>query len=322
FDAVNPSANFPNLIDFDSDGDLDLICGEQYGRFFYYKNTNLSVSNSMQTCVGGEAVVKLKVVSNEEKGIYTITNAFTGSIGSEGVLGAAEKLTPDITILGTYVLEVTANDGCAQVAAVVEVDDIIPTVVDIQSIDINTCTNPFTASFNPVENAIAYQVELTLPALNNRIITKKIIETNLETNIRLPRRLVGKEILVRIAPIFEEDGIEEICDYSEQRSFVIGCDEENAITLEERSKEAQLSDFIDEQSVLSIFPIPASNQLYYQVDQMEDVRAIYLFDVHGRIVQEEKVLDGVMDISHLPNGKYTLVLESAQRRVHRLVQKF
>lgn len=194
----------PHLADIDGDGDLDLLSGESFDKILYFQNTNLSVVASPVICDDDRRDIEIKVSSDDTEGAYHISKAFYGSIGEENVLGANEVLMTGITASGAYTFEISDVIGCAQVASVV---NIFSQAVDISTLELNTCTTPFTANFTPVENAIAYQVELTLPALNNRIITKKITETNLETNIRLPRRLMNTEVLVRIASIFEEDGI-------------------------------------------------------------------------------------------------------------------
>lgn len=72
---------------------------------------------------------------------------------------------------------------------------------------------------------------------------------------------------------------------------------------------------------LSIFPIPTHDFLNYNIAQIEGVKAIHLFDMMGRLVKTDRVLDGRLNISDLPSGQYTLVFEGEGKRVHRLVQK-
>ncbi|MEM1327889.1 MAG: FG-GAP-like repeat-containing protein [Bacteroidota bacterium] len=86
----------PQFIDVDMDGDLDLISGEFYGTFVYFQNTNLAVSASTAACISNEGEVELTVTSTQEEGTYTISNAFSGSIGIEGQMNAMEVLNTSI----------------------------------------------------------------------------------------------------------------------------------------------------------------------------------------------------------------------------------
>jgi hypothetical protein len=74
-------------------------------------------------------------------------------------------------------------------------------------------------------------------------------------------------------------------------------------------------------SQLDIFPIPTENVLNYKVAQVKGATAIHLFDVLGKLVKTDRVLDGTLDLSDLPSGQYTLVVEGAAQRIHRLIQK-
>ncbi|MEM6697170.1 MAG: 3-coathanger stack domain-containing protein, partial [Bacteroidota bacterium] len=93
------------------------------------------------------------------------------------------------------------------------------------------------------------------------------------------------------------------------------------ILVETRATEAILLDRDIDAHEVSVFPIPASTHLNYNVKEMEAVEVIYLFDMLGRLVREERNLNGRIDIADLPHGQYALMFVINGQRVHRLVQK-
>lgn len=72
---------------------------------------------------------------------------------------------------------------------------------------------------------------------------------------------------------------------------------------------------------LAIFPIPTRDLLNYNTTQLEGIKALHLFDLMGRLVKTDRDLNGVLDVSDLPSGQYTLIFEGEGKRVHRLIQK-
>ncbi|MEM0992071.1 MAG: T9SS type A sorting domain-containing protein, partial [Bacteroidota bacterium] len=304
FAGLNVSSNStPELIDFDNDGDLDLISGKgdfftpfDSGTFSFYQNTNLAVSASTVDCASNQAEVELTITSSDTEGPYTLSNAFSGSIGMAGQLGATEVIVTGITESDTYIFEVAVSDGCADlgVAAVVEIDEDCAAngiaVDDTDYIDHGT-EEICDASTIRSTAFVGIDVDLTYSASEAIILEPGFEAVN------------GCAFIARIGG----------CSAAADNNFV-----------EQRTNEQQhihINDFVFEETTLHIFPIPTRHFLNYHVEQIKGVQAIYLFDMMGRLVKTDRDLDGTIDISDLPNGQYTLVFEGKGQRAHRLVQK-
>ncbi|MEM6698031.1 MAG: T9SS type A sorting domain-containing protein, partial [Bacteroidota bacterium] len=284
----------PQLIDVDGDSDLDLIVGEDDGFIFFFQNTNLSVSASTTNCTNNQGEVELTISSTDTDGPYTISKSFTGSIGAQGTLGATSTLTTGITFPGAYGFEVSIEPyGCKVAAAVATIDGdcVVPTT---RLVDAKTYTGTQILE----------------------ICTADTIISSATVNSAVNLTYTASQIVILKAGFEAQNG-------STFRARIGNCSTppftDNEI--EARTESVQLDDLIDEHTLLSVFPIPASTHLYYKIEQLADVEAIYLFDMLGRLVREERDLDGEIDIADLPNGQYALVLVGEERQVHRLVQK-
>ncbi|MEM1326328.1 MAG: T9SS type A sorting domain-containing protein [Bacteroidota bacterium] len=304
------------LADIDMDGDLDLVNGNLDGRFIFYKNTDLSIITSfVKDCNNSNGLVDVTIESTQEEGTYTLGNAFSGAIGEEGQLGATSTIPINLNELGEYAIEATASDGCAQVAGIFKVES---QIIDAGTLFINTCSPPFTASFETIESTIGYKIEIVLPALNNRIIERTIPTNQLEINMRLPRRLLGTEALIRIAPVCESgDGL-DVGMFSQQRSFIIGCEDGS---IENRDKHIDDTTLLRDEDDIDIFPNPSEGILSYEINKFENIQSISIYNTLGKLVLTTQTLNGQIDISALSSGQYIIIFEGREGTFHRLIQK-
>ncbi|MEM6697993.1 MAG: VCBS repeat-containing protein, partial [Bacteroidota bacterium] len=123
--------SIPHLADVDGDMDLDLLVGDQSGDISYFQNALLSVTASTANCTNNQGEVEISITS-DLFGLYTISNAFMGSVGTADTLGATTTLVTGIDMEDTYIFEVSAGNGCLQVATEVEIDEncVVKTVGD------------------------------------------------------------------------------------------------------------------------------------------------------------------------------------------------
>ncbi|MEM6699840.1 MAG: T9SS type A sorting domain-containing protein, partial [Bacteroidota bacterium] len=189
----------------------------------------------------------------------------------------------------------------------------VATIPDISTVEFDLCNQPFTASFDPIENAIAYQVEITIPTLNNRVITRRINEAIFSGNFNIPNRVLGSEIELRIAAIFfdEDTGEETIGEFSESGTFVLECEENGNLILENRSHTF---------TGLQLYPNPTSNTFTVAYNSLEgDNLKLQILDFAGKVVFEEnnRLQTGenrsTYWIGHLVAGTYILKVQSGQR---------
>jgi len=73
--------------------------------------------------------------------------------------------------------------------------------------------------------------------------------------------------------------------------------------------------------VVRVFPNPVGDVLNYRVADLESVQRIQLFDGHGKLLRETRVIDGQLSLNGLPKGVYFFVLETASGRVQWRVVK-
>jgi hypothetical protein len=334
--------------DIDDDGDYDAFVGNEYGKVDYYENVGSAVSPFFELA---SAVISFDVgdVMQEATPFFVdidgdndldafIADAANGTsyfenIGNRSIpVFVSSSANP---FQQTYydrlmpvILDVD-NDGLLE--AIVgsrfgkihyfESDIPAPRLVNMNRLIVNTCTQPLSFEFEPLDDAVAYQMEIVLHSMNDQVITRTVPSTVIQLKRTIPRQLVGTQFSMRIAPIFEGNNERTIGRFSASRTYTIGCDEEGITRLEERNEELILDNLISEDETLAIFPIPTRDLLNYNPTQLEGIKAIHLFDLMGRLVKTDRELNGTIDMSDLPSGQYTLVFEGAGRRVHRLVQR-
>lgn len=290
-DAGNRSS--PQAIDWDGDEDFDIVIGRSNTQLQYYQDPDLYLKAVCGSTLGE---ITFTVISSDTEGPYTLSGDYDGTIGMTGVKGAMETISTGITEAGTYVINVeAASSSCPR--------DVI--VFDIaENCDEN--------------NSLEDDIEYTGLQTNTLCGADSIRSTaSVEADVNLT--YTAREIVILQAGFQALNGSDFLANIGDCASMLK--DEEEIEARTKPTAEITLDDLVDEQTLLSVFPIPASTHLYYKIEKMEDVQALYLFDMLGRLVQTERVLDGIIDISSLANGQYILVLDGNGRKIHRLVQK-
>jgi len=181
-----------------------------------------------------------------------------------------------------------------------------PTIPDINTLILNTCTRPYSASFDPVTDAIGYQVQITVLARNGEIITRRIDDNEISGNFNIPRRLLGTDVEIQIAAIFLDDdtGEEVVGEFSETGTFTLGCDEAWNLVLESRKttrKNIQLS------------PNPVQNLLQIQLQsEISSSTDLKILSLDGKILleQQQQLFEGQnnlnINVTQLAAGTYFL----------------
>ncbi|MEM9886620.1 MAG: T9SS type A sorting domain-containing protein [Bacteroidota bacterium] len=187
------------------------------------------------------------------------------------------------------------------------------TIPDLSTLIFDLCNLPFTASFSPVENAVAYQVEITIPMLNNRVITRRINEAMFSSNLNIPDRVLGSAVEIRVAAIFFDENTSEetVGEFSESQTIVLECDEAGNLILENRS-----STFAG----LQLYPNPANDAFTIEYNSPTDGNLqIQILDLTGKVLFEEnnRLQIGenrsTYSFGHLAAGTYILKVQSGQR---------
>lgn len=236
--------------------------------------------------------------------------ASTGDIGVEEVIFIPAAESPngnDLVVAsnevsGTVtVFEVTLEESC--------------TIPDIATASVNFCNPPFVAiDFAPVDGAVGYLVEATIPTLG-RTITKRIPTPPLVARFRVPARAFGETIDVRLAVIFAN---KTVGDFSKTATFTIGCQDDDQNTLENRTDEIVEMDWTV--NAMSVYPNPAQTRLEVIVEAVDAEAVLKVFDFTGRLVlQQSATAFNTIAVEKLTAGVYTVVVES---QTMRLVERF
>ncbi|MEM1325595.1 MAG: T9SS type A sorting domain-containing protein [Bacteroidota bacterium] len=207
-----------------------------------------------------------------------------------------------ITEPGEYGFEVTAGDGCAQVAAIVSINQ--------------DCVLPVELLYFQAKTTKNNQAQLTWATASEQNNSHFLIERSRDgKQFEAIGKVQGAGTTVEQQDyaFLDEAPFEGVNYYRLQQVDIDGTYEYSEIEAVFISAK--------EGETLAIFPIPAREVLNYNTAQLEGMEAIHLFDMMGRIVKTDRDLDGTLDISDLPSGQYTLVFEGEGKRVHRLVQK-
>ncbi|MEM8524829.1 MAG: T9SS type A sorting domain-containing protein [Bacteroidota bacterium] len=179
-------------------------------------------------------------------------------------------------------------------------------IPNVTTLVLNTCTRPYSASFDAVPDATGYQVQITVLARNGEILTRRIDDNEISGNFNIPRRLLGTDVEIQIAAIFldEDTGKEVIGEFSETGIFTLGCDEAGNLVLESRNTAL---------NSIQLSPNPVQNQLQLQL-QSDIVSAaeLKILSLEGKIVleQRQEFFEGQnelnIDIAPLAAGAYFL----------------
>lgn len=227
------------------------------------------------------------------------------------MLGASETLMTDLTEAGSYAFEVTAADGCAQVAAVVE---LLPKeVVDINTVTIDllcegvapgTCP-PIALDFETpdADNISKYLARITVVA-TGEVFERMIQAPPLTVRPFLPPRIVGEEVDIEIAVIFDDNSVGV---FSEARTFVVDCEDTVPLTfIEDRSVEQNLQTL----EVL-VQPNPASETFDLTIIGAETSAVqITIRDLNGKAILSTQFPMSSpqhtqrIAVGHLPTGVY------------------
>ncbi|MEN0051444.1 MAG: T9SS type A sorting domain-containing protein [Bacteroidota bacterium] len=166
-------------------------------------------------------------------------------------------------------------------------------IPNINTLILNTCTRPFSASFDPVPDAIGYQVQITVLARNGELITRRIEENEISGNFNIPKRLLGTDVEIQIAAIFldEETGEEVVGEFSKTGVFTLGCDEAGNLVLENRNTNL---------NAIQLSPNPVQNQLQVQLQsELASGAELKILSLDGKILleQQQSLFEGQNDLN-------------------------
>ncbi|MEM8526541.1 MAG: T9SS type A sorting domain-containing protein [Bacteroidota bacterium] len=130
---------------------------------------------------------KVYVTSREENSVYVI-NTTTNTVTTTISVGN------DPRGLGKFIVDYTIPDG----------------IPDITTLRTQLCPLPYTASFDPIENALAYLIEIKIPALDNRIITRVVQASTISIDFTIPQSVQGTTVEIRLAAIFLDSNGNEV----------------------------------------------------------------------------------------------------------------
>ncbi|MEM6698028.1 MAG: T9SS type A sorting domain-containing protein [Bacteroidota bacterium] len=168
-----------------------------------------------------------------------------------------------------------------------------PTIPDISTLVLNTCTRPYSAAFDPITEAIGYQVQITVLARNGEIITRRIDDNEISGNFNIPRRLLGTDVEIQIAAIFldDETGEEVIGEFSKTGTFTLGCDAAGNLVLESRNTNLY---------AIQLSPNPVQNQLQVQLQSnVASAAELKILSLDGKILleQQQSLFEGQNDLN-------------------------
>ncbi|MEM0991944.1 MAG: T9SS type A sorting domain-containing protein [Bacteroidota bacterium] len=186
-------------------------------------------------------------------------------------------------------------------------------IPNINSLVLQTCTRPYSATFDPVTDAIGYQVQITVLARNGEVITQRIADNEINDNFNIPRRLLGTDVEIQIASIFldDETGEEIIGEFSETGTFTLGCDEAGNLVLESRNVSP---------TSIQLSPNPVRNQLQIELQsELAGSSELKVFNLDGKILLERthQLFAGQnelnFDVKQLAAGTYFLQVHTGQQ---------
>jgi len=67
-------------------------------------------------------------------------------------------------------------------------------------------------------------------------------------------------------------------------------------------------------AAISVFPNPVQDVLHYQLEGMEQLKRIRLFNNSGKLLRESSVIDGQFSVQGLPDGSYFLIFQTDSER--------
>ncbi len=73
--------------------------------------------------------------------------------------------------------------------------------------------------------------------------------------------------------------------------------------------------------VLSLYPNPSSHVLYYQYDDLSQIKLIQLYDATGKRLVETKNINGQLSLLNLPAGLYLFVMQTVNGNFQQRIVK-
>ena len=72
---------------------------------------------------------------------------------------------------------------------------------------------------------------------------------------------------------------------------------------------------------LRLYPVPTTGVLNYTTADLASIRAVYVYDVVGRLLLTDRQPDGILHLDRLQAGNYVVVFELEGRQIRRMVQR-
>ncbi len=74
-------------------------------------------------------------------------------------------------------------------------------------------------------------------------------------------------------------------------------------------------------TIIRVFPNPAREVLSYQLEGIEQLKRIQLFNNSGKLLRETNLIDGQFSLQGLPDGSYFLIFQTSSEKHHQQVIK-
>ncbi|MEM6697281.1 MAG: T9SS type A sorting domain-containing protein, partial [Bacteroidota bacterium] len=193
--------------------------------------------------------------------------------------------------------------------------------VEMETLELDLCSDPLFVDFEELEGAIAYIAEITVEARNGEVIRRRILPPPFTAKVKIPRRLIGTTAELRLAAIFmdEVNSEERINDFSEPISITIECSDD----IEGRSA------FMAENSVITLSPNPVQEvvNLTFVSEVSENVE-IQVVTVSGKVLKSQTMRSVAgenqfnMKVEELPSGMYFIhILTEKKAEILQLIKE-
>ena len=77
----------------------------------------------------------------------------------------------------------------------------------------------------------------------------------------------------------------------------------------------------EKDSELVVFPNPATQDVLYQVNDIDEVKSVQLFDLYGKLLKTDWTIDGNFALDGVDAGMYLLVVNTGAEQLHQMVVK-